>query len=180
MAVSLSRRTFVEAVFAAAGLALAGCGSPRRNDSGSPEENMAAPAKGTLAATPQLDSMTVYRDPSCGCCEAWASIASKAGYQVELVDHPDMPIIKRRYGVPEELLSCHTAFVGGYAVEGHVPTEDVKRLLAQRPSGVRGIAVAGMPLGSPGMDVPDGTKQPFQVMMFNAAGAVSTFRAVGQ
>jgi hypothetical protein len=120
--------------------------------------------------------MTVYRDPSCGCCEAWAAIARDAGYRVELVDHPDMPAIKRRYGVPDELLSCHTTVVGGYAVEGHVPMEDVKRLLADKPAGVRGIAVAGMPLGSPGMEVPDGTSQRFKVMAFHADGRTTDFR----
>ena len=120
--------------------------------------------------------MTVYRDPSCGCCEAWAAIARNAGYQVKVIDHPDMPAIKAKYGVPDELLSCHTTIVGGYAVEGHVPLEDVQRLLKEKPAGVRGIAVAGMPLGSPGMEVPDGTKQPFQVVAFGAGGRSSVFR----
>lgn len=110
--------------------------------------------------------MTVYRDPSCGCCEAWAEIARNAGYEVTLVDHPDMPAVKRRYGVPEQVVSCHTAIVGDYVIEGHVPLDDVKRLLAERPRDLRGIAVAGMPLGSPGMEVPDGTREPFKVMAF--------------
>ena len=121
--------------------------------------------------------MTVYRDPSCGCCEAWAGIARNAGYQVNIVDHPNMAAIKRQYGVPDALLSCHTAVVGGYAIEGHVPIEDVKRLLEQRPPKLKGIAVAGMPLGSPGMEVPDGTKEPFEVMAFDSAGRISPFRA---
>lgn len=175
MAVTLTRRTFAGAVAAAASLALAGCGSPQRNNGGGRNENT-APAKGAPAAAPQLAAMTVYRDPSCGCCEAWAAIARNAGYRVELVDHPDMPAVKRQYGVPDALLSCHTTIVGGYAVEGHVPLEDVQRLLTERPAGVRGIAVAGMPLGSPGMEVPDGTRQPFKVMAFDAAGKTSVFR----
>lgn len=120
--------------------------------------------------------MTVYRDPSCGCCEAWAGLARDAGYQVNVIDHPDMPAIKAQYGVPDALLSCHTTIVAGYAVEGHVPLEDVQRLLKEKPAGIRGIAVAGMPLGSPGMEVPDGTKQPFQVMAFNGDGRLSVFR----
>lgn len=122
--------------------------------------------------------MTVYRDPSCGCCEAWAGIARNAGYQVNVIDHPDMSAIKEQFGVPHDLLSCHTTVVGGYAIEGHVPLEDVQRLLSEKPAGIRGIAVAGMPLGSPGMEVPDGTKQPFQVMAFDAAGQLSTYRAI--
>lgn len=96
---------------------------------------------------------------------------------MSVTDHPDMPAIKRQYGVPEELLSCHTAVVGNYAVEGHVPLEDVKRLLVERPSGIRGIAVAGMPRGSPGMEVPDCSRDPFQVMAFDTAGRISPFRA---
>lgn len=120
--------------------------------------------------------MTMFRDPSCGCCEAWAGIARQAGFLVRVVDHPDMAAIKQRYDVPEELLSCHTTVVGGYAIEGHVPLDDVKRLLQKRPAQVKGIAVAGMPLGSPGMEVPDGTTQPFKVMAFGAGGQVTTFR----
>ena len=120
--------------------------------------------------------MTVYRDPSCGCCEAWAEIAKKAGYQVALVDHPDMPAIKARLGVPEALASCHTATVGGYALEGHVPLAAVVRLLEEKPKDVRGIAVAGMPRGSPGMEMPDGSKDDFEVMAFDAAGRISVFR----
>ncbi|QNM83970.1 DUF411 domain-containing protein [Sphingomonas sabuli] len=120
--------------------------------------------------------MTIYRDPSCGCCEAWAGIARQAGYEVRVVDHPDMPAIKRRYGVPDRLLSCHTSVVGNYAVEGHVPLVDVRRLLKARPAQIKGIAVPGMPIGSPGMESPDGTRQKFQVMAFDGGGRVSVFR----
>ena len=87
-----------------------------------------------------------------------------------------MAAIKRQYGVPEQLASCHTTLVGDYVVEGHVPLEDVARLLRDKPADIKGIAVPGMPLGSPGMEVPDGTQQPFQVMAFNNAGEVSVFR----
>lgn len=177
MRATFTRRTFMAAVVAGGALAAAGCGSPQRNDAGGTEEaNTTARAGGAPAVAPQLAAMTVYRDPSCGCCEAWAEIARNAGYPVELIDHPDMPAIKRQYGVPDELLSCHTAIVGGYAIEGHVPMEEVKRLLTDKPAGVRGIAVAGMPLGSPGMEVPDGTKEPFRVMAFDANGRTSVFR----
>ena len=96
---------------------------------------------------------------------------------MRVVDHPDMPAVKRHHGVPEALASCHTAMVGGYAVEGHVPLADVARLLKERPAGIRGIAVPGMPRGSPGMEMPDGAKDSFQVMAFDAAGKTTTFRA---
>ena len=169
----LTRRGLVAGLAATAGLALVGCGQARQPDSGTSGTSGPHPAA-TAAAAPA--AMTVYRDPSCGCCEAWAAIARDAGHQVNVIDHPDMPAIKAQYGVPEQLLSCHTTIVGGYAVEGHVPLEDVQRLLKEKPRGIRGIAVAGMPLGSPGMEVPDGTKQPFQVMAFNESGRVSVFR----
>lgn len=120
--------------------------------------------------------MTVYRDPSCGCCEAWADIARQTGYQVSLVDRPDMPAIKTKLGVPEELASCHTATVDGYAIEGHVPMEAVARLLKDKPEGIRGIAVPGMPRGSPGMEMPDGSKDDFQILAFDARGQISAFK----
>lgn len=172
----LTRRHAVGAIAAATALALAGCG-PRRAQEDARDQTPASESSPPLTPAAASTAMTVYRDPSCGCCEAWGEIARKAGYQVKIVDHPDMPVIKRQYGVPEELLSCHTTAVGGYAVEGHVPIADVKRLLAERPAEVRGIAVPGMPAGSPGMEVPNGTKQPFQVMAFDAAGRISPFRA---
>ena len=178
MAAILTRRTFVGGVVAAAGLVASGCGAEQRNDTGgSGAANAPAPAGGAAAAAPHLAAMTVYRDPSCGCCEAWAGIARNAGFQVAVIDRQDMPAIKRRYGVPEELASCHTTVVGGYAVEGHVPIAEVRRLLAASPTQIRGIAVPGMPLGSPGMEVPDGTRQPFEVMAFDAAGRITPFRA---
>lgn len=163
----LSRRCLVAGLVGLGGLAAVGCSRPPQ--SGQTQRNAAD------QPTPQLASMTVYRDPSCGCCEAWAEIAKNAGYQVALVDRPDMPAIKTRLGVPEALASCHTATVGGYAVEGHVPLEDVARLLKERPKPIRGIAVAGMPRGSPGMEMPDGSKDAFQVMAFDAAGNTSVF-----
>jgi hypothetical protein len=136
-----------------------------------------SPVGNTAAAAVTLAAMTVFRDPSCGCCEAWAEIARKAGYRVDLRDDQDMTAVKRRLGVPEELASCHTAEVGGMVIEGHVPLEQVARLLRGKPTGIRGIAVPGMPLGSPGMEVPDGTKQPFQVIAFDASGKTSVFQS---
>ena len=167
----LSRRRFVAGLSATASLALVGCGQTRKPDSGTAATSQpsSSPADAASAA------MMVYRDPSCGCCEAWAGVARNAGYQVTVIDHSDMQAIKDRYGVPDELLSCHTTIVGGYTVEGHVPLEDVQRLLKDKPAGIRGIAVAGMPLGSPGMEVPEGTKQPFKVMAFDAGGRTSVF-----
>jgi hypothetical protein len=135
-----------------------------------------------VASTGQVDgtpperlAMTVYRDPSCGCCESWAALARKAGHAVTVMDDPDMEAVKQRLGVPEQLASCHTTVVGGFILEGHVPLADVGRLLRERPSGVKGIAVPGMPRGSPGMEMPDGTKDPYQVIAFSADGQTSVF-----
>lgn len=170
---ALSRRNMLVGLTAAGGLALVGCGPNGNSENRFSDTAQSGPV---APATARAAAMTVYRDPSCGCCKAWAGIARQAGYQVSLVDHSDMQAIKRQYGVPDGLASCHTTIVGGYAVEGHVPLEDVQRLLIENPAGLRGIAVPGMPAGSPGMEVPDGTKQPFDVMAFDAAGRISVFR----
>ncbi len=167
----LSRRGLVSGLAGLGVVTIIGCS--RSPQSEQTPNNAAAAGQPTA----RLASMTVYRDPSCGCCEAWAAIARQAGYAVSVVDRPDMPAIKTRLGVPESLVSCHTTAVGGYAVEGHVPLADVTRLLDERPKDIRGIAVAGMPRGSPGMEMPDGSKDAFQVMAFDAAGNTSVFRA---
>ena len=168
---NLTRRSLVAGMTATAALVFAGCREQRQTGSGT-----AAKSPPNASPTPAAAAtMTVYRDPSCGCCEAWAGIARNAGYQVELIDHPDMAAIKRQYGVPDELLSCHTTVVGGYAIEGHVPLGDVDRLLKERPVGVKGLAVPGMPRGSPGMEMPDGSKDRFEVLAFDAAGRTSVF-----
>lgn len=167
----LSRRGLVSGLAGLGMVTIIGCS--RSPQSGQMPNNAAAPGQPTA----RLASMTVYRDPGCGCCEAWAAIARQARFQVSVVDRPDMPAIKAKLGVPESLASCHTTIVGGYAVEGHVPLADVIRLLDERPKDIRGIAVAGMPRGSPGMEMPDGSKDAFQVMSFDAAGNTSFFRA---
>lgn len=119
--------------------------------------------------------MVMHRSPGCGCCLGWVSHARRAGFTVEVRDNPDMAAVKRRLGVPARLASCHTIEVGGYVVEGHVPLADVQRLLRERPAGVRGIAVPGMPMGSPGMEVPGGERQAFETLAFDARGTWRTF-----
>nr|WP_300975504.1 DUF411 domain-containing protein [Sphingomonas sp. LHG3406-1] len=126
-------------------------------------------------AAPARPAMTVYRDPGCGCCSAWADVARKAGYKVTVAPSADMAAVKRRLGVPDALASCHTTVVGGLVVEGHVPMPAVAALLQRRPRNVKGIAVPGMPAGSPGMEVPGGRKDPFDVIAFDAAGRTAKF-----
>ena len=157
----MTRRGFATALGAAGALAVLGCGKEAQSQTGG-----AAPARQAA----DLKQMIVYRDPSCPCCEKWAAMAQDAGFKVQVIDRPDMPAIKARYGVPEALASCHTAIVGGYAFEGHVPFADVSRVLIERPTDILGLAVAGMPAGSPGMEVPGGQVQDFDVMAFGKGG----------
>lgn len=125
------------------------------------------------AAAPAKPKMTTYRSPSCGCCGKWIDAARTAGFDVTVVPVEDIMAVKAKHGVPNALLSCHTSIVGGYVVEGHVPFAPIKRLLAQKPR-IKGIAVAGMPIGTPGMEHGD-HKQPFDIMAFDSAGKVKLF-----
>ena len=116
------------------------------------------------------DSFIMWRDPGCGCCLEWARrVEAVFGRRLAIVDAPHMQAIKRVRGVPEDLRSCHTALIHGFSVEGHVPPADIRRLVAVRPAGVRGLAVPGMPMGSPGMEQ-GGHRQPFKVFAFGPAG----------
>jgi hypothetical protein len=115
-------------------------------------------------------SIAVFKSPTCGCCAKWNEHMSAAGYTVNSRDLTDMNAVKDEHRVPSPLRSCHTALVAGYVIEGHVPADVVARLLAERPAGVVGIAVPGMPAGSPGMESPDGFKTPYQVMAFTKDG----------
>lgn len=108
---------------------------------------------GAAKAQTAAYALSVSRDAGCGCCHAWAELMRRTGrFRTTLTDEPDMSALKRRMGVPADLTSCHTGAVNGYVIEGHVPAADVLRLLETRPRGIRGLAVAGMPLGSPGME----------------------------
>jgi hypothetical protein len=115
-------------------------------------------------------SVAVFKSATCGCCAKWNEHMQTAGYAVTSRDMTDMNAVKDEHRVPSSLRSCHTALVGGYVIEGHVPVDVVAKLLAERPAGVVGIAVPGMPAGSPGMESPDGFKTPYQVMAFTQDG----------
>ena len=118
-------------------------------------------------------TMTVYKHPSCGCCAKWIEHVEKHGFTVKTVPTEDMMAVKKRLGVPDAQISCHTTKVGNYVVEGHVPAADIKRLLAQKPK-ARGIAVAGMPMGAPGMEHGD-HRQPYSTMLIGTDGKTSVF-----
>ncbi|MEA5444596.1 DUF411 domain-containing protein [Gammaproteobacteria bacterium AB-CW1] len=123
----------------------------------------------------ESNEMLVYKTPQCGCCSVWVDYIEEAGFEVEArdVSHQELNEIKREAGLPFSLGSCHTAFVDGYVVEGHVPAEQVHRLLEERPD-ILGIAVAGMPIGSPGMEMGD-RKDPYEVLTFNDEGESEVF-----
>jgi hypothetical protein len=123
-------------------------------------------AAGAAEAPPR---MTVSKDPGCGCCAGWVEHVRGAGFAVDVIETRDLGPVKRRLGVPVELESCHTAEIGGYAVEGHVPVSAITKLLAERPA-ARGLAVPGMPVGSPGMEVPGVADETYDVILFGPVG----------
>lgn len=128
---------------------------------------LAAFALAIPASAVAADVIQVHRDPGCGCCGEWARIVkAQFGRTVRIVDDANLPALMNARGVPADLVSCHTAIIDGMTFEGHVPIADMKRALAQRPRGVSGLAVAGMPLGSPGMEVPGRAAQPYEVIAF--------------
>ena len=118
--------------------------------------------------------ITVYRSPSCSCCGEWLKHIQQNGFVVKDVPTDDMQSIKKQYGVSDEMASCHTAIVNGYVVEGHVPADDIKTLLKNKPK-VVGIAVPGMPSGTPGMEM-GGHKDPYKVMSFDKEQHYQVFK----
>jgi hypothetical protein len=123
----------------------------------------------TRARAADLPRMVVTKDPSCGCCRAWAEHVRGAGFPVEIVESAEVGRLKARLGVPQDLAGCHTAEVGGYVVEGHVPAAAIRRLLAERPAAT-GLAVPGMPVGSPGMEMPGMAADVYDVVLFGPKG----------
>lgn len=130
------------------------------------------PTAVTHAATPAIQ---VYKTPSCGCCHEWVAHLRKSGFTVNTTDVPDTAPYRTRYGVPTEMASCHTGVVQGYALEGHVPAEQIKRLLAEKPK-AKGLAVPGMPMGSPGMEMDDHRRDAFDVVLIKADGKHQVYR----
>lgn len=128
-----------------------------------------------LAWAEALPRLQVWRDENCGCCVGWVDHMRAAGFSVEDNVVRSVTAARRMLGTPSDLLSCHVGLVGGFALEGHVPAAAVTRLLAERPAGIRGLAVPGMPVGSPGMEVPGREPDTFDVLAFDARGGRSVF-----
>lgn len=127
-------------------------------------------AQPATAATQPV--VTMYKNPACGCCGIWSKYMQARGYKVKVLTRDDMEPIKLRAGVPDDLVTCHTAFIEDYVVEGHVPLPAIRKMLTERPN-ILGIAVPGMPAGSPGM--PSIEKEPFDVFAFDADGNQSLY-----
>lgn len=165
---------------ASIGLALlvGGCAPEAAAESGQAATAMPANAMidATLAATiAETPTIKVYKSPTCGCCALWVDHMREAGFQLDVEDTDDMIGIKLDAGLPLQLQSCHTAFVGDYVFEGHIPAEVFARFLDEAPS-ARGLAVPGMPIGSPGMEFGDRV-DPYDVIQFDAEGNTSIYES---
>lgn len=165
------------ALLASTSLALGACTDSPSSQSGATAVPTAvaktAPNAGTKAAA-ALPHVVVHKSPSCGCCGVWVEHLRQAGFTVAVENQDNLNPIKERLGVPHGKGSCHTAEVGGYVVEGHVPAGDIKRLLAEKPD-AKGLTLPGMPMGSPGMEMPDGRAEPYTVELIGRDGGTTAF-----
>lgn len=170
----LSRRKFLAAGTVLATVPMVAC-------SAQPQQNGDAPRAVDGEVPPGAAVvMAIHRDPGCPCCDGWADLARAAGYRVTVADDPAIAARKRRWGVPQDLWSCHTTEAGGFVFEGHVPFDSVARLLASGDRSTVGLAVAGMPLGSPGMETASGTVEPYEVIAFDRSGGRRVFAEYGR
>src|SRR5215813_9274366 len=124
----------------------------------------------------EKEVITVHKDPTCGCCSGWVQHLQNAGFVTKVLDTSDIDAVKKRLGVPDDLAACHTAEVAGYIIEGHVPAAALKRLLAEKPDAA-GLAVPGMPIGSPGME--GGTPERYDVVLFGPTSRRTFMSFVG-
>ena len=160
----MNRRDFVRFSLGTGALAAAVPGLARAMTAG------AATGAATGAAKPI--PITVYKSPSCGCCGEWVKYMDKNGFQTKVIPMEDVTTMKQTAGVPQKLYSCHTALVGAYVVEGHVPADLIKKMLDEKPK-IVGLSVAGMVQGPPGMD--EATKKPYDVIAFDRNGKTSVY-----
>ncbi|XOZ32735.1 DUF411 domain-containing protein [Halomonadaceae bacterium KBTZ08] len=126
------------------------------------------------AGVPTDETLTVFASPTCGCCGDWIEHMRQAGFKAEKREVSNINRVKQEAGLPRSLASCHTAFIGGYLIEGHVPASDVKRLLREQPSAA-GLSVPRMPMGSPGMVVEGRGRDAFDVILFRQNGDQDVF-----
>lgn len=148
-----------------------GCGAESEAEAASRTASLEA----VTASSQPLPTVLVYKTPTCGCCNGWIEHIQAAGFTVDARNVSDIMSVKRDGGVPVSMSSCHTSIVDGYVVEGHVPADQLKRMLAERPD-IAGIAVPGMPTGSPGME--GGNAKPYQVLSFTREGQAAVYAEI--
>jgi hypothetical protein len=119
-------------------------------------------------------TIKVYKDPNCGCCKEWVKHLEQNGFTVEVMDMPDLSAVKAKYGISPDMQACHTGVIGDYVVEGHVPADLIVKMLEEKPA-IVGLAVPGMPMGSPGME--GATKERYDVLTFDRAGRTTVYAA---
>lgn len=165
-----------------AGLVLSACARPPETSLAATPVPMTASAQRSAqqsaVAADTLPRVLVHKSPTCGCCGLWVDHLRQAGFPVEVRDQDNIHPLKERLGIPFGKGSCHTAQIDGYVIEGHVPVEDIKRLLAERPQ-ARGLTLPGMPAGSPGMEMPDGRVEPYTVELIATDGSTRPFAQHG-
>ena len=135
------------------------------------------PAWAAQPSAQALPVLQVWKDPNCGCCKDWISYLQRDGFQVQVFETGNTAV-RQRLGLPQKYASCHTALIGGYVVEGHVNTREIRRLLAEKPKAI-GLSVPGMPIGSPGMDGPEygGRKDPYDVVLVLPDGSGRVYQS---
>ncbi len=138
---------------------------------------LAAPFAAAVRLSAANPKVQVYKTPTCGCCGKWVQHLKDNGFDVAVQDVPDTSVYRRKFGIPEELRSCHTGIVEGYALEGHIPASDIQRLLRERKK-AKGLAVPGMPVGSPGMESTH--RDAYSVLIFDEAGKSSVYKRYEQ
>jgi hypothetical protein len=140
----------------------------------SPASSAPAAGQGASASLASASAVPikVYKDPNCGCCKKWIDHLEQNGFKVEVMDLPDLSAVKSKHGVKQELQACHTGVVGNYTVEGHVPADLIHKMLKEKPS-IAGLAVPGMPMGSPGME--GAIKEKYDVLTFDRAGRTTVY-----
>ena len=158
--------------------ALTACTSQQAERSAPDQSAQSIPSAQSASVTPVETGavMTVYKSPTCGCCQNWVDAVKAAGFTVDVHDVDDVTPIKDDAGVPADKRSCHTAIIDGYAIEGHVPPATIKKLLAEHPK-IAGLAVPGMPVGSPGMEMPGRQPDHYDVIAFQANGSSSVYES---
>lgn len=155
----------------------AACGSPRSDTTPETPPAAVAAAQPALPAGADTATLVVYKEATCPCCNAWVDYMRSNGFRVVTYNVTDLPAMKQKHNIASNLQSCHTTEVSGYFVEGHVPVDLVRKLLAERPR-IAGIAVPGMPVGSPGMEV--GPPEPYDILSVDSAGRTAIFGSKGR